>query len=228
MDKILELVVKTTGIAFRQVANTVELLEGGATIPFISRYRKERTGGLDEVEVEKIQKQHSLFTELSARKESILNVIEKQGFLTEDLKKQIDSTWNLNELEDIYLPYKPKRKTRASVAKEKGLEPLAEIISRQQNIDIEKLAASFLNNDVKTIEEALQGANDIIAEKISENKQARERIRNLFAEDAVISSKVVKSKMEEAEKYRDYFDFSQKLATCPSHRILAIRRGEIV
>ncbi len=226
MDKILELVVKTTGIAFRQVANTVELLEGGATIPFISRYRKERTGGLDEVEVEKIQKQHSLFTELSARKESILNVIEKQGLLTEDLKKQIDSTWNPNELEDIYLPYKPKRKTRASVAKEKGLEPLAEIISRQQNIDIEKLAASFLNNDVKTIEEALQGANDIIAEKISENKQARERIRNLFAEDAVISSKVVKSKMEEAEKYRDYFDFSQKLATCPSHRILAIRRGE--
>ncbi len=226
MDKILELVVKTTGIAFRQVANTVELLDGGATIPFISRYRKERTGGLDEVEVEKIRNQHVLFTELSARKEFILSVIEKQGLLTPDLKTQIEDSWNSNELEDIYLPYKPKRKTKASVAKEKGLEPLAEIIFKQQNIDIEKLASSFLNEDVKSIEEALQGANDIIAEQISENKQARERIRNLFAEEAIITSKVVKSKIEQAEKYQDYFEFSQKLATCPSHRVLAIRRGE--
>lgn len=226
MNKILELVVKTTGIAFRQVANTVELLEGGATIPFISRYRKERTGGLDEVEVEKIQIQHALFTELSTRKESILSIIEKQGLLTDDLKKQIEETWNSNELEDIYLPYKPKKKTRASVAKEKGLEPLAEIIFKQQNIDIEKLASSFLNDDVKTIDEALQGANDIIAERISENLQARDRIRNLFAMEAVITSKVVKSKIEQAEKYQDYFEFSQKLASCPSHRILAIRRGE--
>ncbi len=226
MSKILELVVRTTGIAFRQVANTVELLDGGATIPFISRYRKERTGGLDEVEIEKIQKQHSLFTELAERKESILTIIEKQGLLTPELRKQIDETWDSNELEDIYLPYKPKKKTRASVAREKGLEPLAEIIFRQQNIDIEKLASSFLNDDVKTIEEALQGANDIIAEQIAENKQARERIRTLFAQDAIISSKVVKTKIEEAEKYQDYFEFSQKLATCPSHRILAIRRGE--
>ncbi|MDD3860417.1 MAG: Tex family protein [Bacteroidales bacterium] len=226
MDKIIELVINSTGISPKQVINTVELLTTGSTIPFISRYRKERTGGLDELEVEKIQKQHLYFTELSVRKDSILATIEKQGLLTDDLRKQIEATWDANVLEDIYLPYKPKRKTRASVAKEKGLEPLAEIIFKQQNIDIDKLASSFLNENVKTIEEALEGACDIIAEQISENKQARERIRKLFTEDAVVSSKVVKSKTEEAEKYRDYFEFSQKLASCPSHRILAIRRGE--
>ncbi|MDD3739797.1 MAG: Tex family protein [Bacteroidales bacterium] len=226
MDKIIELVINSTGISPKQVLNTVELLTTGSTIPFISRYRKERTGGLDEVEVEKIQKQHLYFTELSVRKDSILATIEKQGLLTDDLRKQIEATWDANVLEDIYLPYKPKRKTRASVAKEKGLEPLAEIIFKQQNIDIDKLASSFLNENVKTIEEALEGACDIIAEQISENKQARERIRKLFTDDAVVSSKVVKSKTEEAEKYRDYFEFSQKLASCPSHRILAIRRGE--
>jgi len=226
MDKIIELVVTTTGISPKQVLNTVELLSTGSTIPFISRYRKERTGGLDELDVEKIQKQHLYFTELSVRKDSILATIEKQGLLTDDLRKQIEETWDANVLEDIYLPYKPKRKTRASVAKEKGLEPLAEIIFKQQNIDIDKIASTFLNENVKTIEEALEGACDIIAEQISENKQARERIRKLFAEDAVVSSKVIKSKTEEAEKYRDYFEFSQKLASCPSHRILAIRRGE--
>ncbi|HNQ68763.1 MAG TPA: Tex family protein [Bacteroidales bacterium] len=226
MDKIIELVVNSTGIAPKQVSNTVELLTSGSTIPFISRYRKERTGGLDEVEIEKIQKQHLYYTELSERKQSILATIEKQGLLSKELREQIEASWDSNELEDIYLPYKPKRKTRASVAKEKGLEPLADIIYKQQNIDIDKIAAGFLNENVKTIEEALDGACDIIAEQISENKQARERIRNLFAEDAVISSKVVKSKIEEAEKYRDYFEFSQKLSVCPSHRILAIRRGD--
>jgi uncharacterized protein len=226
MDKIIELVVNSTGITPKQVSNTVELLTSGSTIPFISRYRKERTGGLDEVEIEKIQKQHLYYTELSERKQSILATIEKQGLLSKELREQIEASWDSNELEDIYLPYKPKRKTRASVAKEKGLEPLADIINKQQNIDIDKIAAGFLNENVKTIEEALDGACDIIAEQISENKQARERIRNLFAEDAIVSSKVVKSKIEEAEKYRDYFEFSQKLSACPSHRILAIRRGE--
>lgn len=226
MNIICELVAKTTGISIRQTTATIDLLEGGATIPFISRYRKERTGDLDEVQIENIQKQHKVFTELSERKETIISVIEKQGKLTEELKKQINSIWDSNVLEDIYLPYKPKKKTRASVAKEKGLEPLAEIIFKQQNIDIDKIARSFINDDVKSIDEAIQGASDIIAEQISETPQARERIRTLFGEDAVITSKVVKSKAEEAEKYRDYFEFSQKLANCPSHRILAIRRGE--
>jgi len=226
MDKIIELVVNSTGIASKQVSNTVELLTSGSTIPFISRYRKERTGGLDEVEIEKIQKQHLYYTELSERKQSIISTIEKQGLLTTELKEQIETCWDSNEIEDIYLPYKPKRKTRASVAKEKGLEPLADIIFKQQNIDIGKIASGFLNENVKTLEEALDGACDIIAEQINENKHARERIRNLFTEDAVISSKVVKAKIEEAEKYRDYFDFSQKLSQTPSHRILAIRRGE--
>jgi uncharacterized protein len=226
MNIISELVAKITGISIRQTTATIDLLEGGATIPFISRYRKERTGGLDEEQIENIQKQHKVFTELTERKETILSVIEKQGKLTDELRNQINSTWDSNVLEDIYLPYKPKKKTRATVAREKGLEPLAEIIFKQQNIDIDKIASSFVNDDVKNIDEAIQGASDIIAEQISETPQARERIRTLFGEDAVITSKVVKSKAEEAEKYRDYFEFSQKLAACPSHRLLAIRRGE--
>jgi uncharacterized protein len=226
MEKIVKLIVGQSGISPRQVQNTLELIEGGATIPFIARYRKERTGGLDEEEIEKIQKLNNHFKEISERKETILNSIEKQGKLTNEIKEQIESSWDANVLEDIYLPYKPKKRTRASIAKEKGLEPLADIIIKQDNVHVEKIAGKYINDEVGSVDEALAGAKDIIAEKISEDKTARERIRNLFAEEAVITSKVVKSKIEEAEKYRDYFDFSQKLSQCPSHRILAMRRGE--
>ncbi len=226
MEKIIRLISGITGISTRQVANTVELINGGATIPFIARYRKERTGGLDEEQIEQILKQNVYFTDLIARKETILGVIEKQDLLTDELRKQIDDTWDSNVLEDIYLPYKPKRRTRAAIAKEKGLEPLADLIFDQNNIDIEAIASGYLNDKVNNIEEALDGVNDIIAEKISENPLARERVRNTFEESAIITSKVVKSKADGAIKYKDYFDFSQKLDKCPSHRILAIRRGE--
>ncbi|PLX06286.1 MAG: RNA-binding transcriptional accessory protein [Marinilabiliales bacterium] len=226
MEKIIRLISGITGINTRQVGNTVELINGGATIPFIARYRKERTGGLDEEQIEQILKQNEYFTELISRKETILGVIEKQDLLTDELKQKIEDTWDANTLEDIYLPYKPKKRTRASIAKEKGLEPFADIIFDQKNIDIEAIASGYLNDKVSSIEEALAGVNDIIAEKISENPSARERVRNTFEESAIITSKVVKSKADEAIKYKDYFDFSQKLDKCPSHRILAIRRGE--
>ncbi|MDR2009470.1 MAG: RNA-binding transcriptional accessory protein [Bacteroidales bacterium] len=226
MEKIVKLIVGQSGISPRQVQNTLELLEGGATIPFIARYRKEKTGGLNEEDIEKVQKLNNHFKEISERKETILNSIEKQGKLTAEIREQVENSWDSNVLEDIYLPYKPKKRTRASIAKEKGLEPLADIIFKQDNVYIEKIAKDYINQEVGSVEDALSGANDIIAEKISEDKTARERIRNLFAEEAIITSKVIKSKIEEAEKYRDYFDFSQKLSQCPSHRILAIRRGE--
>ncbi len=226
MDNKIELIAAVTNIPVRQILNTLELFDGGATIPFVARYRKEKTGGLDEEQLESIRKQNEYFTDIIARKETILGVIEKQDLLTDELKSKIESTWDANKLEDIYLPYKPKKRTRASIAKEKGLEPLADIIFEQKDIDIEKLAATYLNDKVNSIEEALAGVNDIIAEKISENPSARERVRNLFAEEAVITSKLVKTKVEEAVKYTDYFEFSQKLDKCPSHRILAIRRAE--
>lgn len=213
-------------ISERQVSNTIDLLEDGCTIPFISRYRKERTGGLNEEQIELIFKKNEYYKELEARRISILGVIEKQGKLTPELRKIIENTWNLNDLEDLYLPYKPKKRTRAAIAREKGLEPLAQLIFEQKSIDVYAEAKKFINDDVKSIEEAIQGASDINAEIISEDKSARERIRRQFDAEAIITSKVVKSKMAEAEKYRDYFDFSQKLSTCPSHRILAMRRGE--
>ncbi len=226
MEKIIRLVSLKTNINTRQVSNTIELLESGSTIPFIARYRKERTGGLDEDQIEQIFKQNKYFKDLELRKESILNTIDKQGLLTTELRQQILDTWDANTLEDIYLPFKPKKRTRATIAKEKGLEPLAEIIFSQKNIDFNKIVSNYLNDKVKTIDEAIAGANDIIAEKISEDKIARDKIRKIFRRNAVISSKLVKSKKEEAAKYKDYFDFSQRLDKCPSHRILAIRRGE--
>ncbi|MBR3946875.1 MAG: RNA-binding transcriptional accessory protein [Bacteroidales bacterium] len=226
MQNIFSIISSELGISERQVANTVALLDDGCTIPFISRYRKERTGGLDETQVEAIFKRNEYYNELQARKTTILAAIEKQGKLTPELESVIRNTWNLNDLEDIYLPYKPKRRTRAAVAREKGLEPLAKIIFAQKSIDVYAEAKKYLNDDVKTVEDAIAGASDINAELISEDKSARERVRRMFEQEAVITSKVVKSKMEEAEKYRDYFDFSQRLSTCPSHRILAMRRGE--
>lgn len=226
MQNIFSIISSELGISERQVANTVALLDDGCTIPFISRYRKERTGGLDETQVEAIFKRNEYYNELQARKTTILAAIEKQGKLTPELESVIRNTWNLNDLEDIYLPYKPKRRTRAAVAREKGLEPLAKIIFAQKSVDVYAEAKKYLNDDVKTVEDAIAGASDINAELISEDKSARERVRRMFEQEAVITSKVVKSKMEEAEKYRDYFDFSQRLSTCPSHRILAMRRGE--
>ncbi len=209
-----------------QVENTVKLLEEGATVPFISRYRKEATGELDEVEIAEIQEDLARLVEIDSRRETILKEIEKQGKLTGELKKQIDDTSTLTELEDIYLPYKPKRKTRGKAAKEKGLEGLAELIFEQGEDDPEKAAKEYLNEKVGTIEDALQGARDIIAEWINEDRKARDCIRGIFKKEAVIVSKLYKGLEQSGAKYGNYFDFEEELKKCPSHRLLAMRRGE--
>ncbi|MDR0233059.1 MAG: RNA-binding transcriptional accessory protein [Dysgonamonadaceae bacterium] len=213
-------------ISERQISKTIGLLDEGATIPFISRYRKEVTGELDEIAVGAIKQHYEKLQELSKRKETILQTIEEQEKLTPELKKRIEDCWDSTELEDIYLPYKPKRQTRAEIARKKGLEPLAKIIMLQFERDVYGKAMPFVKDDVKDVDEALQGARDIIAEWINEDESARNAIRNIFRREAVISSKVVKGKEEEAAKYRDYFDFSEPLARCSSHRLLAMRRGE--
>lgn len=213
-------------ISERQVANTLQLLEGGATIPFISRYRKEATGGLDEVQIEQIKQMHEKLTELSKRKETILSTIAEQGKLTKELEQRIQDSWDATELEDIYLPYKPKRKTRAEVARQRGLEPLANLLMLQRETHPDMQARSFVKGDVKDVEEALKGARDIIAERVNEDERARNQVRNMFSRTAVITSKVVKGKEEEGQKYRDYFEFSEPLKRCSSHRLLALRRGE--
>lgn len=210
----------------KQVVKTIMLLEEGATIPFISRYRKEMTGSMDETQVTAISEQLKRLKELDARKQTILKTIEDQGNLTDELRQKIEETYSLTELEDLYLPYKPKRRTKASIAREKGLEPLAKILMRQVDRDIGAKAEGFLNDEVETVDEVLQGGRDIIAEWVSENKRARNNIRNLFRKSAVVASKLVKGKEGEAEKYQDYFDFSEPLKRCPSHRVLAMRRGE--
>ncbi len=216
----------TLSISKSQVSNTVKLLEEGATIPFISRYRKEATGSLDETEVTAIEKEWKRLLELVKRREAIIKSINDQELLTPELEAKINNCWNMAELEDIYLPYKPKRKTRASVAREKGLEPLAEIIMAQKEDKLEKIAEKYLNDEVPDIEAALAGARDIIAEWINENTDARNKIRQLFEREAIISSKVIEKKKEEGTKYQDYFDFSEPLERCAGHRLLAIRRAE--
>ena len=234
-----KLIAKATGISERQVAGTVGLLEEGCTIPFISRYRKEVTGALDEVQVASVSDQLEKLNELAKRKETILKTIEEQGKLTPELKTRIESSWDSTELEDIYLPYKPKRKTRAEVARQKGLEPLATFLMLQNpNADVDKKAKEFVSQEkgVTSIEEAIQGAQDIIAEQVSESEEARNIVRFNFKKDAVITSVKVKAKTktkeeeeeweQKAQKYRDYFDFSENLAKCASHRLLAMRRGE--
>lgn len=225
-NKIIELVARATGISIRQIMVVVHLLGEGASIPFIARYRKEVTGNLDEEQIAAIQTEYEKFSELASRKQTILHTIEKQGMLTNELKSAIENCWNSNELEDIYLPYKPRKRTRAMIARENGLEPLANLLMQQGFFDIMHVAAQYLNEKIASVEDALQGARDIIAETINEHKEARERIRHLFAQEAVISSKLIKSKAEEASKYEDYFDYSEKLQKCPSHRLLAIRRAE--
>ena len=219
------IISKELSLQEQQVRNTLELLADGATIPFISRYRKERTGSLDEVQVAAIKSRYERLLEMDKRRESILNTIEEQGKLTAELKQQIEAAESMAELEDLYLPYKPKRKTRASVARDRGLEPLAQQLIRQTDNDVETLAGKYLNNDVPAVKDALQGARDIIAEMVNEDAKARDAIRRLFGRDAVIYSKVVKNKEKDGEKYRDYFDCSEPLRQCPSHRLLAIFRG---
>ena len=221
-----QLIANSLSIEENQVAKTIMLLDEGATIPFISRYRKEVTGGLDEVKIGEIKQQYEKLQELSKRKETILNSIEEQEKLSPELKARIENCWNSTELEDIYLPYKPKRQTRAEIARKKGLEPLAKILMAQHESDIHKRAFSFVNKEVENADDALQGARDIIAEWVNESESARNSIRNIFRKEAVISSKLVKGKEEEGSKYRDYFDFSEPLSKCSSHRLLAMRRGE--
>jgi protein Tex len=224
--KHLQLISDTLGIKQKQVESTLTLFEEGGTIPFIARYRKEVTGSLDEVQIGDIQSQYKKLQELEKRRDSILKSIEEQGKLTDDLRTRITATYNLTELEDIYLPYKQKRKTRASVAREKGLEPLANLILSQKHHDVEGLAAKYLNDKVATVADALAGARDIIAEFVSEDERARNLVRRFFDRESVISSKLVKGKETEGIKYKDYFEFSEPLKNCPSHRILAMRRGE--
>ncbi len=220
------IISKELNIAAWQVDNCIKLFDDGATIPFISRYRKEATGSLDEVAIANIKEQYEKIKELEKRKDTILKTIDEQGLLTDELKDKIISTWSSTELEDIYLPYKPKRKTRAVKARELGLEPLAKILMKQYERDIYGRAASFINEGVESEEDALQGARDIIAEWINENIKARDIVRSVFARSAEIKSKVAKGKENEGQKYKDYFDWSEPLKKCPSHRLLAMRRGE--
>ena len=226
MEIFNKMIATALHIAVRQVENTLSLLNGGATIPFISRYRKEATGGLDEVQIGEIKERYDKLTEIAKRKETILKTIEEQGKLTADLKNRIETCWDATELEDIYLPYKPKRKTRAEAARQKGLEPLATILMMQRENNLMTRVRTFIKGDVKDEDDALKGARDIIAEQVSEDERSRNQLRNQFSRQAIISSKVVKGKEEEAAKYKDYFDFSEPLKRCTSHRLLAIRRGE--
>ena len=209
-----------------QVENVIRLLDSGATIPFISRYRKEMTGSLDEVQIGQIKEEYERLQELDARREAIIKSIEEQGKMVPELMDRLNAAQTMSELEDIYLPYRPKRRTRAAIAREKGLEPLADIVFKQYERNPELIAEKYLSDEVPTVEDALLGAKDIIAEKINEEEEARKRIRHLYEKEAMISSKVVKGKEEEGAKFKDYFDWSEPLRKCPSHRLLAMRRGE--
>lgn len=226
--KYLQHIAGELSLSLKQINSIAELHNEGSTIPFIARYRKEATGNLDEVVIGQVIDQIKYFTDLEKRKETILKTIEEAGKLTPELKTRITDCVNATELEDIYLPFKPKRKTKASIAIEKGLEPLAVRLFAQEEMDPEELAATFVTENVKDAADALQGARDIIAEWIAEHETARNTIRKLFTEEAKLSSRALTSKKEEpdAQKYRDYFEFSEPLADSPSHRILAIRRGE--
>lgn len=220
-----DLIAKALQLPLPQVRNTIGLLESGATIPFISRYRKEMTGGLNEVQITDVKNWLDKLTELKARKDTILNALEKQEKLTPELKARIEASWDSNEIEDIYLPYKPKRVTRAEMARKKGLEPLAKLIAAQREPFLSGRVPAFVQGEVKDEEDALSGARDIIAEWVNENERTRNQVRFAFRQ-AVISAKVIKGKEEDGAKYRNYFQFEEKLSRCQSHRLLAVRRGE--
>jgi len=224
----LQYIIKATQLAEKGIINTLKLLDEDATIPFISRYRKEMTGNLDEVAVGEIVKYKSLFEELEKRKTTILKAIEEQGALTSELQHKIEKVVDLVQLEDIYLPYKKKRKTKASVAREKGLEPLAKIIMKQQDLNIDATASRYTKGEVGNTSEALEGARDIIAEWINENEFVRQKIRRMYQRKSVISSKIIKTKKDEekAQKFQQYFDWDEPLSKAPSHRLLALLRAQ--
>ncbi len=225
-EKVLEKIAGAAGVSKAQLISVLDLFDGGATIPFVARYRKEMTGSLDEVVLASIKEEDERYNELEKRKETILKSVGEQDLLTPELQATIENCYQLNELEDIYLPYKPKRRTRATIAREKGLEALAEILMNQTERDPATRALRFLNDQVPDAEEALAGARDIIAETVNEHNGARNIVRNSFAREAVIFSRVARGKEEEGIKYRDYFESSEPLHKCPSHRLLAMRRGE--
>ncbi|MBK8850334.1 MAG: RNA-binding transcriptional accessory protein [Saprospiraceae bacterium] len=222
----LPYIANAVGVRQDQVKKTLELLQGGATIPFIARYRKEVTSHLDEVQIGEIQKKYQKLEELVSRKQTVLEAIESQGKLTPELRDRIEKCMDPIELEDIYLPYKKKRKTRADIAREKGLDGLAQLILQQREKNILGAAKNFINELVPNEEDALQGARDIIAETVNEEESCRDYLRNVFRKHGIISSKVVKTKAEEAVVYKDYFEFSEPVQRCPSHRYLAMMRGE--
>lgn len=228
MEQFSQMIAAAMKLPVHRIDNTLKLLAGGATVPFISRYRKEATGGMDEVQIEEVQSRHEKLCELAKRKETILSTIGEQGKLTDALRRRIEECWDSTALEDIYLPFKPKRKTRAEAARQKGLEPLAVLLMMQRENNLDARVRTFVKGEVKDEEEALKGARDIIAEQVNEDEKARNIIRNQFGRQAVITSKVSKGKEkdETAQKYRDYFDFSEPLKKCTSHRLLALRRGE--
>ena len=228
MNEYANIIATSLELNQTKVANTLALLDEGCTIPFISRYRKEKTGGLDEVQIANIGQWKDKLTELAKRKETICKTIDELGKLTPELKSRIDNTWDSTTLEDIYLPYKPKRRTRAQVARQQGLEPLAQTILLQREPNPQSVARAYVKGDVKDVEAAIKGAQDIIAETISENEQTRQQVRNAFKREAIISSKVIAAKKDEegAQKYTDYFDFSEPLRRCNGNRLLAMRRGE--
>lgn len=228
MNVFTRIIANALSLPERGVENTLELLDENCTIPFISRYRKERTGNLDEVQVSDIALMREKLMDVVKRKETIVSTIEDAGKMTDELRKRIDDCWNMSELEDIYLPYKPKRRTKADIARQQGLEPLAQLLLIQRDSNPLAAASKYVKGDVKTAEDAIQGAKYIIAETINENERVRKSIRSVFRREATITSKVVKTKAEEddAQKYSDYFDFSEPLRRCSSHRLLAMRRGE--
>lgn len=223
-----KMIGKALGLSERSVTNTLQLLDEGCTIPFISRYRKERTGNLDEVQITAISDAYDKLKEISKRKDTVVKTITEQGKMTDDLQRRIDACWDANELEDIYMPFKPKRRTKAQVAREQGLEPLSLILMMQRERNIEVAAQRFVKEGVKDVAAAIKGAQDIVAEMVSEDERSRQQVRSSFRREAIITSKVVKAKAdsEEAAKYSDYFDFSEPLRRCSSHRLLAMRRGE--
>jgi len=227
-EKYFKKISEEIKVKASQVAATVELIDGGSTVPFISRYRKEVTGSLDEVAVTSIRDRITQLRELDKRRETVLQTIKEQGKLTEALKKKILDAETMTVLEDLYLPYKPKKRTRATIAKEKGLEPLAKLIFEQKGIDVQEEAKKYVDKKkkVESIEAAIAGAKDIIAEWVNEDAKAREKLRALFREKGIMRSKVVRKKEEEGIKYKDYYDWEELAISTPSHRILAVRRGE--